>query len=272
MIEIRRFDMKEGKAEILYNKGCELANNKKYIEAIPFFEQASELGNEYSNAWLASIYIQGHGVEINYDKGIPYLEKSVKAGHPYSINLLGTMYYYGNGLKQDYEQAFTSFCIAAEKGEPYALLNLAECYELGKGTKIDIDEALNCYFELIDEKYEEDIKNKAFAELEKYPDNAKAQYYLSKQYDGLTISGSEPNPKKAAEFILKAAELGDTEAQYEIGKFYESGFGIEKDIGKAKKWLEKAAEKGHSTAIYTLKYMSDSDFFRRDKNKNSSKK
>ncbi|MBR4824785.1 MAG: sel1 repeat family protein [Spirochaetaceae bacterium] len=253
--------MNEEKAEFLFNKGNELATNGKFIEAIPFFEQADELGSKDATACLASIYIQGHGVDVDYDKGLPYLAKSANQGHPYSINLLGTLYYDGKGLKQDYEQAFISFSIAAEMGEPYALLNLADCYESGKGTDKNIDKALDCYLQLINGQYDDDMKKEVFVRLEKYPNNSEAVYYLSRQYDGLTIKNSTPNPEKAAEIILRAAELGNTNAQYEIGKLYEVGLGVEKDIEKSKKWIGKASEQGHEGAIYTLQYITNPSFF-----------
>ncbi|MBR5033218.1 MAG: SEL1-like repeat protein [Treponema sp.] len=251
----------EENADTLFQQACEFARNNEFEKSIPLFEQADKLGHEEASAWLANIYIQGHGVDIDYDRGLPYLEKSVNLGHPYSINLLGTLYSEGRGVKKDLEQAFISFSIAAENGEPYAFLNLAECYELGEGTEKNIDEALNCYYYLIDNAYDEDIKKEAFHALEKYQTNPKAIYYLSKQYNGLAINNSVPNPEKGAQLILKAAELGYTDAQYEIGKLYEVGLGVEKNADKAKEWIERAAKQGSEGAIYTLQYMTNPNFF-----------
>ena len=38
----------------------------------------------------------------------------------------------------------------------------------------------------------------------------------------------DPNPKQAAEFFLKAATSGHAESQFELGKMYEKGYGVEK--------------------------------------------
>ncbi len=253
--------------ENLFQKACELTKNNEAVKAIPLFEKADEQGHVEASAWLSCIYLQGRGgVDINYEKGLPYLEKSVNIGHPYSINLLGTLYYDGKGLPQDYEQAFISFSIAAKKGEPYALLNLASCYEEGNGTEKNIDKALKCYFKIIDGQYDEDLKKDAYKELEKYNDNPDALYYLANQYNyEMTPGDSLPDFEKIIPLKLRAAELGNVDAQYEIGKFYESGLGVEENIEEAKKWLEKAADKGHPGAIYSLQYMTDPDFSKKYK-------
>ena len=43
---------------------------------------------------------------------------------------------------------------------------------------------------------------------------------------------------------LPLAELGDVEAQYNLGVMYDQGTGMEKDLGKAAEWYRKAAEQG----------------------------
>ena len=57
------------------------------------------------------------------------------------------------------------------------------------------------------------------------------------------------------ELLEKSAEGGFAEAQYELGKMYESGLYVEKDIDKAIAWLEKAASQENEGAVYTLQYL-----------------
>ena len=152
-------------AESLFYKGCDFAKNNEFEKAIPFFEQAAELGHEGAIASLATMYIDGRGIEQNYDKGLKFLQKGVNNGDAYLINYLGTLYLEGNVVPRDYDQAFTSFLIAVEKGYYYALLNLAECYELGYGTEVDLNEAINCYVELLNYDCDDEIKNIALSEF-----------------------------------------------------------------------------------------------------------
>ncbi len=52
------------------------------------------------------------------------------------------------------------------------------------------------------------------------------------------------NYKQAAKWFLKAAEQGDSAAQYNIGRMYFDGRGVPQDYKQGIKWLTKAAEQG----------------------------
>ena len=58
--------------------------------------------------------------------------------------------------------------------------------------------------------------------------------------------------KRFKNYYEKAADNGDANAQYYIGKLYYKGKGIEKDYKKAFEYLKKAAEQGHVDAQYYL--------------------
>ncbi|MGR4001193.1 MAG: sel1 repeat family protein, partial [Alphaproteobacteria bacterium] len=48
------------------------------------------------------------------------------------------------------------------------------------------------------------------------------------------------------------AEEGDAEAQYELGRMYQLGWGVEQDGSVAEKWYLRAAEQGHDEAQFEL--------------------
>lgn len=58
--------------------------------------------------------------------------------------------------------------------------------------------------------------------------------------------------KNAIEFLKKRAEAGSASAQYELGKRYMTGDGIEKDLALARKWLEASAKQGEENAKLKL--------------------
>jgi TPR repeat protein len=60
------------------------------------------------------------------------------------------------------------------------------------------------------------------------------------------------NGEKAVYWYTKAAEQGDTTAQFSLGYFYEYGDGIEPDGAKAIYWYTQAAEQGDSSAQFSL--------------------
>ncbi|WP_268808418.1 tetratricopeptide repeat protein [Oceanospirillum multiglobuliferum] len=54
--------------------------------------------------------------------------------------------------------------------------------------------------------------------------------------------GVKQDPEKAFRWFKKAAEQGNTKAQYNLGLMYRSGLGVEQDMVKAVMWFKKAAE------------------------------
>ena len=57
-------------------------------------------------------------------------------------------------------------------------------------------------------------------------------------------NGVEQNDAKAFELFSKAAEQGNSRAEYWMGIVYMNGYGVEQDIPLGTEWLKKAAEKG----------------------------
>jgi TPR repeat protein/antitoxin component YwqK of YwqJK toxin-antitoxin module len=58
--------------------------------------------------------------------------------------------------------------------------------------------------------------------------------------------------KKAKQWFLKAAELGQDEASFYLGIIYQHGLGVSKNIDKAVEWWTAAAEKGYAKAQSNL--------------------
>jgi TPR repeat protein len=54
---------------------------------------------------------------------------------------------------------------------------------------------------------------------------------------------------------LPLAELGDAEAQYNLGVMFDEGAGMEQDLAAAAKWYRKAAEQGFVDAQTNLGIM-----------------
>jgi localization factor PodJL len=53
-------------------------------------------------------------------------------------------------------------------------------------------------------------------------------------------------------FVRLAAENGLAPAQYRLGKLFETGENVAKDLAEARRWMERAAEGGHRRAMHTL--------------------
>jgi TPR repeat protein len=59
----------------------------------------------------------------------------------------------------------------------------------------------------------------------------------------------------AHEEWLPLAELGDAEAQFNMGVMYDEGAGVQQDLATAAEWYEKAAEQGFVDAQANLGMM-----------------
>ena len=60
---------------------------------------------------------------------------------------------------------------------------------------------------------------------------------------------------EAVKWYRKAAEQGDVNAQCELGRMYDHGWGVEQNYAEAVKWYRKAAEQGHAIAQRNLGMM-----------------
>ncbi len=83
--------------------------------------------------------------------------------------------------------------------------------------------------------------------------DAEAQYNLGVMYD--EGAGRKVDLALAAEWYQKAAEQGFIDAQTNLGIMYLGGQGVPKDPDIARKWLQKAAEQGDKEATQLLQDM-----------------
>lgn len=85
--------------------------------------------------------------------------------------------------------------------------------------------------------------------------NANAMYRLGKE--ALTGTAMRKNVPWAVTVLTYAAEAGHAYAQYTLGKLYLQGEGIPEDREQAFYWLEEAAMQGHAHAEYLLAHLND---------------
>jgi hypothetical protein len=62
-------------------------------------------------------------------------------------------------------------------------------------------------------------------------------------------------PEQAISLLLKAADKGDPEAQFELARLYEKGIGVEQDVDKAVSYYWKAADQKFPDAINDLGFL-----------------
>ena len=67
--------------------------------------------------------------------------------------------------------------------------------------------------------------------------------------------GIAKDPQAGAGWMLRAAELGSSDAAFNVGVMYENGFVVERDSSRAAQWYRRAAEKGLPAAEHNLALM-----------------
>lgn len=76
--------------------------------------------------------------------------------------------------------------------------------------------------------------------------------YISAYNSVAAIYVQKKNYKKAWKWYLKSAGANDSTGQYYVGKFYQEGLHVKKDLNMAVKYYEKAANQGHVQAMQAV--------------------
>ncbi len=190
----------------------------------------------------------------------------------------GLKFRLGQGVPVDEAQAFSHFQQAAERGHVLAKAFIASQLFLGTGVEKDQQQANAVSTEILDELtaladggdpiaeerlsqiyllgigVDQDLR-KAFNWMEKAADqrNIEAEFWLGFYY--FHGFGTDQDKALAVEWMRRAARRGYPEAQFELGRAYLGAEGVEKDNGYAAEWLEKAAKQGHANAQTLLGVM-----------------
>jgi TPR repeat protein len=255
----------------MFGAGHDLANlNVKDIilskyNSVESLKEKAGFGQDWqAQAHLGMAY--QHGIpELNIDKdfdsAIGWYESSIQNGNCDSLDItdLGTLLD-NKGTVTHQRRAYELYMQTVNLGSVRAELNLAEMYRCGvKGVvDKDLEEAFTWYRRAAGEGlFNDEYEDRSFpsACLKGTMRNADidskftALRSLHKYYMSGDCPERKPQPIKALYYLKKAAELGDTEAQKDLGLSYLTGeSGQPKDLDKAKRWLGKAANGGDQEA------------------------
>lgn len=137
---------------------------------------------------------------------------------------------YRNG---DYITAIAEFWPLAEAGNPRAQLYVAEAYETDRGLGSNWGAAYRWYLRAAEQGQAHGW----------YRAGMMARYFTGEEFY---------DPVKGREYVTKAAELGNAEAQYRLGEWYRLGVDMEIDQEQAAKWHKMAAAQGYGPSLEVL--------------------
>lgn len=258
--------------------GMILINDKKAMEAAPWFKRGSENGDIPCTFYYGKLLVEGLGVKANKKEGANYLLKAADSGFPQAMYYVGNCYMSGDGLTKNAEQAVKWYKLAAGKGVHNAQWALAQCYREGNGTDINYDQALYWYAESASKGHNRAFKNLITDSIAGSPfiaymkgikaytnkdyDDALKQFKVvekAKISDGKVMeaaiiansSYSKHNMKKGIKLLNDAAAT-NPQAMYLLGTLYEAGKGVDKNMEEAVSYMRNGADMGYGPAECAL--------------------
>ena len=118
---------------------------KNYVDARYYYQQAAELGNALAQFQLGQIYAQGQGTTKNERLAHQWYQQAAQQGHAQAQFKLAYGYSKGLGVSQDHQQAIYWYEQAAQQGVLVAQYNLAYSYAQGQITARDFVKAAYWY-------------------------------------------------------------------------------------------------------------------------------
>ena len=243
-------------------------NNPEYNpeEAVKWFKAAAENRNYIAEYVLGKMYLKGEVIEQDVDEAVKWLNRSVKHKNPYAEYLLGKEYLKGDILPLDVVTGIELLESSADSGNKYACYTLGKALYEGKDCSPDKKRGLFLLEYSADEGFQyaqyylgkllynnaetpEDLK-KAVSYLSQAgrQNNHNALYLLGK----ILASDDVYDIEKAIRCYRLAAKHGNTFAEYQLGRIYLYGRGVDKDYYKAIEYLTLAASKGNQYAAQLL--------------------
>ena len=210
-----------------------------YSEALKGFlevEPSSKKLKPYVQYRIGKMYCYGSGTEQNYQKAFEWFERSAKQKNKFAQFSLANLYYYGNGVEKDLPQAFLWYQRSSAQGQPYASYAVAQMYSKGEYVTENEDTAQRYYKAALS----------GFLNLERKEQADDNLFYkIGMMYkNGL---GTDTDISKAIDYFQRSAD--NKWSSYQLGKLYLFGAdGLEKDKGKAIRWLTKSADDGNEYA------------------------
>lgn len=210
--------------------------------AMLWLEKAAQNGSNNACEKLAEIYCGSELAERDYNKALYWYKKATNNDDEVTIDAM--LYNLAKENYYDGDSSYLSLMQQASKcGNKDALEVMAALYAIGKDLPRDDDKAVE-YYKLYKETINEPTPNATIANV---------YYHIYKNEYGVI---GELYDEESIQWLEKAAELANADAQYEMGKHYDYGVN-DKDKDRrnlAIAWYRKAAEQGHPEAQSEMGY------------------
>lgn len=169
-----------------------------------------ELSTEKKDGTSYIDLAQTYRREENEEKAFECYMKAAEMGYTDAYYNVANAYLNGEGVERDFDKAFEWFQKAVDSGDTYAKLKLAECYKRGAGCERDYAAALALYQQVAGDKSLKRYSCIDVAEYElgnMYLKGLGVEVDLRKAYDYFKLAASHDN--RAAENALNNKKFRD---------------------------------------------------------------
>jgi len=185
-------------------------------------ERLAESGDATAEHYMGQLYLAGRGVKKDEARAVEWFRRAAAKGDLASAHNLGVIHERASGALRDRDEALKWYRFAAERGFARSQANLGQM-----------------------------LSGKA-PEARQWIEKAAAQ----KEPRGLYLLGmlhlEAGEDAQAAGLLREAAESKDRDARYRLGLLYGAGRGVEKDEQLGMQWVRKAAQQGQAQAQYFM--------------------
>jgi TPR repeat protein len=237
---------------------------------------AAEKGDAKAEYFLGKQYAKGNGVPLDNAKAAEYFRKAAEQGLAAAQNDLGAYYARGLGVKRDFQEAAKWYTKAALQGDELAEYSLGRAYAEGRGVDKDLRESTKWYRKAAEQNQPDALvvmgdmylfgdrgSSMKYAEALKYYTNAVAHgQTICLNSLGICYENSpdiSDNMGLALKCYRQAAAKNDGRAQANLGRFYQDGIGVQKDLVEAYKWFLLAQRNGAPIAKHSLEQLQGSN-------------
>jgi TPR repeat protein len=195
------------------------------VEALDWYTRAAEGGLVDAQYNLGFIFEQGEGVPVDLAAATHWYRLAAEQGLAAAQFHLAELYDSGRAGEQNDQEAANWYQMAAQQNYAAAKFNLANMYAAGRGVERDLGEAARLFREAAEQG------------------EIGAHCNLGNLY---AEPGALQNDRQALDCYRRGAALGDPNAQFNIGLFYQQGRGVLADPVKALAWFQVAAGNGQA--------------------------
>lgn len=230
----------------LYHDGLGVAQSKQ--SCLTWLNKAAEY-NSKDALWTLgySHYLANADLNIEHDihKAISYFERAATQGVNYAALLLGEIYMFGiDDIQANDEEAMKWFRTAADMQNSEACLFIAHMYGEGKGVTKDLNEAMRWYKKCVDFG---DCTEQFMGEN---PNPGMASCNIGNFYDEFEKDYDYPkNMSEAYKWYNISIKNGCKPVYFYLGRFYENGIIVKKDLKEAFHLYSLATENSQSACM-----------------------